>query len=74
MINKIKIKGVACYREIATFETDKHVNLIYGLNGSGKSTFSEFLRNHKDEKYSECSIEPAINDYRPQNEKYGIVV
>lgn len=62
MINKIKIKGVACYREIATFETDKHVNLIYGLNGSGKSTFSEFLRNHKDEKYSECSIEPAIND------------
>ena len=62
MITKINIKGVACYKEMATLETDKNVNLIYGLNGSGKSTLSEYLRKNTDAKYHECSIEPAIND------------
>lgn len=62
MINTIKIKDVACYHEMATLDTDKHVNLIYGLNGSGKSTLSEFLRDHLDSKYSGCSIEPTINN------------
>ena len=61
MIEKINIKGVACYKEMAMLETDKNVNLIYGLNGSGKSTLSEYLRKHTDPKYHECSIEPAIN-------------
>lgn len=31
MITKINIKGVACYKEMATLETDKNVNLIYGI-------------------------------------------
>ena len=62
MITKINIKGVACYKETATLETDKNVNLIYGLNGSGKSTLSEYLRKFTDVKYHECSIEPSIND------------
>ena len=62
MINTIKIKDVACYHEMATLDTDKHVNLIYGLNGSGKSTLSEFMRNSSDSRYSGCSIEPTINN------------
>ena len=62
MIEKINIKGVACYKEMATLETDKNINLIYGLNGSGKSTLSEYLRTYNDPKYADCSIEPAIND------------
>lgn len=62
MINTIKIKDVACYHEMATLDTDKHVNLIYGLNGSGKSTLSEFMRNSLDSRYSGCSIEPTINN------------
>ena len=33
---------------MAIFETDKNINLIYGLNGSGKSTLSEFLRKRTD--------------------------
>lgn len=74
MVNKINIKGVACYREMATLETDKHINLLYGLNGSGKSTLSEYMRNYKDSKYAECSIEPAINEIEEEvlvyNEHY----
>ena len=49
MINIITIKGPASYKEKAVLETQQNVNLIYGLNGAGKSTFSVFLRNYKDE-------------------------
>lgn len=44
MIKKITILGPACYKQTAILETDKNINLIYGLNGSGKSTLSEYLR------------------------------
>lgn len=62
MINKITISGVASYKNGATLETDKNINLIYGINGSGKSTFSEYLRKRTNAEYAECSIEPVIND------------
>ena len=62
MINKITISGVASYKNEATLETDKNINLIYGINGSGKSTFSEYLRKRTNAEYTECSIEPVIND------------
>ena len=38
MINKINLNKVASYKNVATLETNKKVNLIYGLNGVGKST------------------------------------
>ena len=39
MITKISIKNTASYGEIpAILNTDKKVNLIYGLNGTGKTT------------------------------------
>lgn len=55
---KVNLK-CASYKELATLETDKKINLIYGLNGSGKSTFSEYLRiiECDDEKFANCSIE-----------------
>ena len=56
MINKITISGVASYKNEATLETDKNINLIYGINGSGKSTFSEYLRKRTDAEYTECLI------------------
>lgn len=62
MINKISIKGPASYKNMAILETDKNINLVYGLNGSGKSTLSEFLRKRSDDKYAECSIEPALDE------------
>ena len=58
MIRKVNLR-CASYKELATLETDKKFNLIYGLNGSGKSIFSEHLRKIgcDDEKFTECSIE-----------------
>lgn len=61
MIKKITILGPACYKQTATLETEKNINLIYGLNGSGKSTLSEYLRNLNDPIYSNCAIEPALD-------------
>lgn len=57
MISKIVLKGVASYRKEAVLDTDKKVNLLYGLNGTGKSTFSEFLYGMKEARFSQCSIE-----------------
>lgn len=57
MINKIVLNGVATFREKAVFETDKQVNLLYGLNGVGKSTFSEFLYDPTAPRFDNCSVE-----------------
>lgn len=57
MISKIVLKGVASYKKEAVLDTDKKVNLLYGLNGTGKSTFSEFLYNQTDPRFSECRVE-----------------
>lgn len=62
MIKKITILGPTCYKNLATLETNKNVNLIYGLNGSGKSTLSEYLRDSTNPLYSNCSIEPPLDD------------
>lgn len=61
MIRKITILGPACYKQTATLETEKNINLIYGLNGSGKSTLSEYLRNLNNPRYSNCAIEPTLD-------------
>lgn len=74
MINKVILKDIASYKQEATLVTDKDVNLIYGLNGSGKSTFSEFLRNPQNVKYAECSISPQLDTTNEEilvyNEQY----
>lgn len=57
MITKLNLNKVASYKSPTALETDKKVNLVYGLNGTGKSTLSNFLHQHTDEKYKDCSIE-----------------
>lgn len=57
MITKISLNKVACFKSQTTLETDKKVNLVYGLNGTGKSTLSEYLHQRADEKYKNCSVE-----------------
>lgn len=57
MINKISLNKIACFKSPTVFETDKKINLIYGLNGTGKSTISNYLHQLKDEKYKDCSVE-----------------
>jgi len=61
MINKISLNKVASYKNPTVLETDKKVNLIYGLNGTGKSTLSDFLYKATDNIYKDCCIE-GIDD------------
>lgn len=62
MIEKIIMNDVASYQELTLLETDKKVNLIYGLNGTGKSIFSGYLYDSADLKYKNCSIEGIDNE------------
>lgn len=62
MITKIIMNQVASYRSPATLETDKKVNLIYGLNGTGKSTLSDYLYDRADSRYEECTFEGLTNE------------
>lgn len=62
MITKISLNGVASYRSLVSLETDKKVNIIYGLNGTGKSTFSNFLYNLSNPLYKGCSLESGENE------------
>ena len=62
MITKIELKNVASYRALTTLETDKKVNLVYGLNGTGKSILSNFLYDYADATFSECLIEGSNNE------------
>ncbi len=59
MIEKITIKNIASYREETSLETSKKINLIYGLNGSGKTTISDYLQslNDIDIELNDCSIQ-----------------
>lgn len=47
---------VASYKDPSVLETDKKTNLIYGLNGTGKSTLSDYLYNIGNPCYSNCSL------------------
>lgn len=55
MITSIELDKVASYKAKATLNTDKKINLVYGLNGSGKSTLSNYLHDSQNPKYSQCS-------------------
>ena len=62
MNTKITLKNIASYKEEAKLETDKKINLVYGLNGTGKTILSNYLyeKNKKDDiktgnDYQECA-------------------
>lgn len=58
MISSIKIKNVATYESVngVTIEDMKKINFIYGVNGSGKTTISNYLQQLDDPKYANCSL------------------
>ncbi len=71
MITKITLDKVASYKKPATLETDKPVNLIYGLNGTGKSTLSNYLRNPNNPIFASCFLENATDkQIHVYNQKY----
>src|SRR5690606_12093822 len=57
MITKITLDKLASNKKATVLETDKKINLIYGLNGNGKSTISKFLNNQQHQDYQHCSID-----------------
>lgn len=58
---KISLKNVASFGEAsAILETEKKNNLVYGLNGTGKTTLSDFLYFREEgTKFSDCVVEGA---------------
>lgn len=57
MINSINITDVATFDKNGIKIYDlKKINFIYGDNGTGKTTLSNFLHNPEDKKYDNCSI------------------
>lgn len=57
MIESIDIRNVATYDENGIqIEDLKKVNFIYGANGCGKTTLSNFLFNPTDIKFNNCSL------------------
>lgn len=62
MIKKIEMSQVASYKAPTILDTDKKVNLVYGLNGSGKSTISNFLYDATLPQFEKCSFEKGNNE------------
>jgi wobble nucleotide-excising tRNase len=57
MIKRIDIKNVATYnKQGVQFDDLKKINFIYGANGCGKTTISNFVHDSSDPKYSNCSL------------------
>ena len=61
MLTEIRMDAVASYKHTTSLVTDKKINLIYGLNGTGKSTFSNYLYAPDDPEFRFCSKAPAQN-------------
>ncbi|MBU8921689.1 MAG: AAA family ATPase [Bacteroidales bacterium] len=58
MIAEIQMSKVASYKALTSLTTDKKVNLIYGLNGTGKSIVSDFLYKPDAPRFGDCKINP----------------
>lgn len=57
MIKTIQIKNVATFDSQGVQINDlKQVNFIYGTNGCGKTTFSNFIQDNSDPKFKDCSL------------------
>lgn len=58
MIESIYLKNIATFNSIEGIKIEglKKVNFIYGANGSGKTTISNFLMKPTDTKYKDCVV------------------
>lgn len=59
MITELNIDGVTSYKSKSTLSPTNKTSLIYGLNGAGKSTISEFLYNQSSPKFYKCSTKAS---------------
>src|SRR5690606_30496329 len=57
MLKSIDIKNVATYdNQGIQFNDLKKINFIYGANGCGKTTISNFVHDNSDTKFYNCSL------------------
>ena len=56
------MQQVASFRELTSLNTDRKINLIYGLNGTGKSTLANFLYDPSASEFSDCEKVPAESE------------
>lgn len=70
MINNIVLNEVASYKSKSELHTDKKVNIIYGLNGTGKSTLSNYFYDIENEKYQHCSHSGDYDEVLVYNQKF----
>lgn len=61
MITEIHMDSVASFKQSTSLVTDKKINLIYGLNGTGKSTISNFLYEPDNPAFILCKKVPAAS-------------
>lgn len=62
MLHSININNVACYNSTGVqVEELKKINFIYGANGSGKTTISNYLYDTDNPEFNNCSINWSNN-------------
>lgn len=57
MIKQIKMTGTQPFLCGEQTIEAKHINFLFGLNGSGKTTISRFLRKQNDQRFCQCSVD-----------------
>lgn len=57
MIKQVKISGTPPYIGDEQTIDAKQINFLFGLNGTGKTTISRFLRKQDDPRFSQCAVE-----------------
>ncbi|MGM8707074.1 AAA family ATPase [Enterobacter hormaechei subsp. steigerwaltii] len=63
---ELRLKNVTSYNKniFTNVDLSKKINILYGQNGCGKSTISNFFYNTTHKDFAECEC-PLLNDYRP---------
>ncbi len=56
MITEVHIENVASYKNAAKFSPVNKISLLYGLNGTGKSTISNYLYDQTSSRYKDCRL------------------
>ena len=71
---KITLKNVGSYKEPVILEADKRVNLVYGLNGTGKTLLSTYLyqRHSKTAEDKKVEVKDDNNKENHDDQKIGV--
>lgn len=56
MITEVHIENVASYKNASKLSPTNKISLLYGLNGTGKSTISNYLYKPELDKYKDCKL------------------